>query len=77
MALLNSAFTLYNTFMALHHSTRLYITLPWHYFTLLARLYITLPWIYFTLLDPALLYHGSTRLYIIQLLLYFTLLDSI
>jgi len=34
--------------MALLHSTRLYITLPWHYFILL---------------DSTLLYHGSTSLY--------------
>jgi len=61
--------------MALLHSTKIYITLPWLYFTLLDstflyhgstslyRLYITVPWLYFTLLDSTLLYHDCTSLY--------------
>ena len=68
--------------MALLHSTLLYISLPWVYFTLLYStmallhsylLYIILPWLYFTLLDSRLLYRGSTLLYIILPWLYLTL----
>ena len=64
--------------MALLHSTLLYISLPWVYFTLLYStmallhsylLYIILPWLYFTL-------HYSTLLLITLPWLYFTLLDS-
>ena len=66
--------------MALLHSTRLYITLPWLYFTLLdstllflgltmallhsTRLNFTIPWLYFTLLDSMNVYHSSTSLYL-------------
>jgi len=55
--------------MALRHSNRHYITLPWFYFTLhnatmallhYAILYITLPYLYFTLLDTTFLYHCSS-----------------
>ena len=76
--------------MALFQTTRLYITTARLHST---RLYIRLPWLYFTLLDSTLLYNGSTsiyytlyystmallqspRLYITLPWLYFTLLDS-
>jgi len=38
------------------------------------RLYITLPWVYFTLLESTLLYHDSTPLYSTMALLHCTLL---
>jgi len=62
--------TTHSTF--LYPGSRLYITLPWFYITLLdsiilyhvsTLLYITLPWLYFTLLESTELYHCSTSLY--------------
>ena len=66
--------------MALLHSTRLYITLPWLYFTLhcsimaicqttfldqgCTSLYMNLPWLYLTLHEPKSLYHVSTTRYL-------------
>ena len=59
MVLLHST----SLYMAPLDSTRLYLTLPWHYFTLYSSLYITLPWLYFTQLYSTYLYHGSTSRY--------------
>ena len=49
--------------IVLLHSTRLYVTLAWLYFTLQDSIHYSTMALIITLLDSTLLYHGSTSMY--------------
>ena len=70
--------TLHNSTMALLHTSRLYITLPLLYFTLLysTSLYHDSTQLYLTIHNSTMTLLHSTKHYITLTLLYFTLLDS-